>query len=124
MVTRAELLEQLSALLGVQVLDVHRSPARAGTHGVPRNHPSFRPREAGEWYVSVVLPTVQGMRRSSFPLGSNSGVRSPRKLNRFALRLGRPPDAPALSAEGGHRVLKLLYAINETETEETQCPPT
>lgn len=124
MVSRDELLEQLSTLVGVEVLDVRRHPVRPGTQGVPRCHPSFRPREPAEWWVSVVLPTVQGVRRSSTPLGPNSAVRNPRKLNRWALRLGRPPEAPPLTAEDGHEALRLLYAITETVTEEVPCPPT
>ncbi len=121
MVSRAEPLEQLSSLVGVEVLDVYRSPARAGTHGVPRSSPGFRPREAAEWWVTVVLPTVQGVRPATTPLGPNAAVRNPRRLNRWASRLGRSPDAPPLTAEDGHAALKIMYAI--IETEETPCPP-
>lgn len=122
MVTRAELLEQLSTLVGVEMLDVRRQPARPGTQGVPRHHPAFRPAELGEWWVSVVLPTVQGVRRSSTPLGPNGAVRNPRKLNRWALRVGRSPGAPPLTAEDGRAALKIMYAI--VETEEAPCPQT
>jgi hypothetical protein len=122
MVTRAELLEQLSALVGVEVLDVHRSPARAGTHGVPRWHPSFRPPEPGSWWVTVVLPTIRGVRPAMTPLGPNGGVRNPKRLNRWATRIGRSPDASPLTAEDGHAALRLLYAI--TETKEAPCRQT
>lgn len=122
MVTRAELLEQLSALIGVEVLDVHRHPALPGTYGVPRWSPSFRPPEPGSWWVTVVLPTVQGERPAMTPLGPNGAVRNPRKLNRWASRLGRSTDAPPLTAEDGTAALRLLYAV--VETEEEPCPQT
>lgn len=122
MVTRAELLEQLSTLVGVEVLGVTRQSARPGTHGVPRWHPSFRPREPAEWWVSVVLDTVRGRRPATTPLGPSSAVRNPKRLTRWAHRVGRPLEAPPLSAEDGHAVLQLMYQI--IENEEAPCRQT
>jgi hypothetical protein len=122
MVTRAELLEQLSALIGVELLDVSRTEACPGTHGVPRWHPSFRPRQAAEWWASAALETVRGRRPATTPLGPNAAVRNPRRLNRWASRLGRSPEAPPLTAEDGHAVLQLMYQI--IENEEAPCRQT
>lgn len=113
MVSRDELLGELSTLVGVEVLGVHRSPARAGTRGVPRWSPSFRPREPAEWWASVVLPTVQGVRPATTPLGPSSAVRNPKRLTRWAHRVGRPLEAPPLTAEDGHAALRLMYAITD-----------
>ncbi len=108
-------LEELSEALGVEVLAVRRTEARPATVGVPRHHPDFRPAQAAEWWLSARLLTASGVRPATTPLGPNGAVRNPKHLNRWANRLGRRPDLPALTADDGRRVLRALYAASEAK---------
>ena len=117
--TREHLLREVSALLGVGVIDVRRDPELlpVAMPGGRSQHPDDafgRPRTRG-WtlWLAAPLPRAFGRLQPTMHLRSSAVLRSPRSLNVVARDLGRPADAPTLTAADGRRLLSLMHHVHE-----------
>lgn len=125
------LLEQVRALLGVEVLGVRRhrraSPsvcAGGATCGLGRPAGSrcfapcanARPVEPSGWFVT--LPGSARLWPGKGPFSTfveSRELRSPRRLTGWAVMYGRDRSLPALSREDGRRVVRLLHRVADAE---------
>ena len=99
----------------MDVLDVHRDPGGQGFRGCSPARPEYRAPKPPEWWLTVERPWHGEVRRVAACIGPSGAVRNPRKLNGWARHLGRSPNLPALTAEDGHAVIKLLFTIADLE---------
>lgn len=113
--TRDDALAELRRLLHAHVLDVHRDPGDQGYRGCSPVRPEFRAPRPPMWWLTTERPWDGELRRVATCIGPSGSVRNPRKLNAWAVHLGRSRNLAALTAEDGHLVIKLLFTIADLE---------
>jgi hypothetical protein len=117
-VTRDEALDALRRLLRVDVLDVSRDRGDPGFRGCSPTHPAYRSPRPPQWWITVFRTRDGEPRRAATCIGPSGAIRNPKRLNGWAVRLGRSPNLPALCAEDGHQVVKLLFAITDERNDD------
>lgn len=109
--TRDQALAELRRLLRVDVLDAHRDPGDPGFRGCSPVRPEHRSPRPPQWWITLDLPRHGELRRLAVCIGPSGSARNPKRLNGWAVRLGRSRSLPPLTAEDGHVVVRLLFAI-------------
>jgi len=116
-VTRDDALAELRRLLRVHVLDVHRDGGDPGYRACSPARPEYRAPRPPMWWLTVERTWDGAQRRVAVCVGPSGSVRNPRKLNGWAVRLGRSPNLPPLTAADGHLLVKLLHEIINERTD-------
>ncbi|MFC5066193.1 hypothetical protein [Actinomycetospora atypica] len=100
--SKPEVLAELSKLLGVDVVDVE-----------DRLNPRTSRKERSHRWVFLVRSPEGDTWTPGVP--DSSWLRRPDDLNRIARWGGRDPELPALDANDGRRVLRLMHEVVEAE---------
>jgi hypothetical protein len=105
-------LEELSALLGVEVIRVQRGerPRTSRIDGRTVVEQDIFGRNKRQcWWVRVAG------KRGDFQLPSSDEFRNPGLLNQWLGWWGRDPSLPPLTSKDGRRALRLMHEITEME---------